>query len=87
MSFDRAFWDENGYVVIPNVVSQANLQAVIDAIWEYTGKDPHNCNDWYKQPQLQGAMVSMSNNQALWDNRQSPRIHEVFSELWGTEKL
>ena len=82
MAFDKAFWEEYGYVVIPNVVSQANLQAVIDAIWEYTGKDSHNRSDWYKEPLLPGAMVSMSNNQALWDNRQAPSIHQVFAELW-----
>ena len=24
---------------------------------------------------------------ALWDNRQSPKVHQAFSEIWGTEKL
>jgi hypothetical protein len=23
----------------------------------------------------------------LWDNRQIPKIHEAFSDIWGTEKL
>ncbi|MEZ4867234.1 MAG: phytanoyl-CoA dioxygenase family protein [Caldilineaceae bacterium] len=87
MTFDKAFWEENGYVVIPNAVSQENLQAVIDAIWTYTGKDPNNRADWYKEPLLEGAMVNMSNSQPLWDNRQSPYLHEIFTELWGTEKL
>ncbi|CAN5760245.1 hypothetical protein BH10CHL1_BH10CHL1_25710 [soil metagenome] len=86
-SFDQQFWDEHGYVVIPNVVPQANLQAVIDAIWAYTGKDSHNSASWYQEPLLEGAMVNMSNSQPMWDNRQAPRLHEIFTELWGTEKL
>jgi hypothetical protein len=32
-------------------------------------------------------MINMGNNQALWNNRQAPRFHEIFSELWGSEKL
>jgi len=87
MVFDQQFWEENGYVVIPNAVAQGNLQAVIDAIWTYTGKDPHNPKTWYQEPLLEGAMVNMSNNQAMWDNRQAPELHQIFSELWGTEKL
>ena len=87
MSFDKQFWSENGYVVIPNAVAQGNLQAVIDAIWTYTGKEPHNPQTWYQAPLLEGAMVNMSNNQAMWDNRQAPQLHQIFSELWGTEKL
>jgi len=87
MSFDQRFWDENGYIVIPNLVPQANLQAVIEAIETYTGKDSHNPADWYNEPMLPGAMVNMSNHQALWDNRQAPSVHQVFAQLWGTEKL
>jgi hypothetical protein len=87
MSFDKQFWEEYGYVVIPNAVAQGNLQAVIDAIWAYNGKDPHNPTSWYQEPLLEGAMVNMSNNQPLWDNRQAPNLHQIFAELWGTEKL
>ena len=35
----RAFWEENGYVVIPNAVPQENLDAVIDAIWDFLQVD------------------------------------------------
>lgn len=87
MAFDRKSWEENGYVVIPNAVPQENLQAVIDTIWRYTGKDANNRADWYKPPLLEGAMVNMSHNQPMWDNRQAPIFHEIFSELWDTEKL
>ena len=28
----RTFWEENGYVIIPNAIPQENLDAVIDSI-------------------------------------------------------
>lgn len=87
MSFDKASWEKNGYVVIPNVVSPQDLQAVVDAIWAYTGKSPDRRTTWYQEPLLEGAMVNMANNQPIWNNRQSPRFYEIFCELWGTEKL
>ena len=32
-------------------------------------------------------MVEIYQHQALWDNRQYPRAHQAFSEIWETEKL
>ena len=32
---DWAFWEENGYVVIPNAVPQENLDALIEQIWTF----------------------------------------------------
>ena len=31
----RAHWDEQGYVILPQIVPQANVDAVIDAIWTF----------------------------------------------------
>ena len=45
---DLAFWDENGYVVIPNAVPQENLDAMVDVIWEFLDMDRDNPEDWYK---------------------------------------
>jgi hypothetical protein len=84
---DHAFFAENGYVIVPNAVPAENLQAVIDAIWEFTGLDPNDPNDWYRSPLPFGGMIEMYQHQAMWDNRQHPRIHEAFSEILGTEKL
>ncbi len=30
---DRAFWEENGYVIIPNAVPKENLDRMVEAIW------------------------------------------------------
>ena len=49
---DFQFWEENGYVVVPEAAPKADLQAVIDAIWEFTGKNPDNPNEWYQEPMV-----------------------------------
>ena len=43
---DRTFWEENGYVVIHNAVPQANLEAVVNDIWEFLGVDRHDPEAW-----------------------------------------
>jgi hypothetical protein len=32
-------------------------------------------------------MVEVYNHQALWNNRQMPKIHDAFTDIWGTHKL
>jgi ectoine hydroxylase-related dioxygenase (phytanoyl-CoA dioxygenase family) len=32
-------------------------------------------------------MVEIYNHQYMWDNRQHPRVHQAFADIWGTEKL
>ena len=94
---DWAFWEENGYVVVHDAVPQENLDAMVDVVWEFLEMDRDNPEDWYKhQPYTRGnpcsmiaasGMVEVYQHQALWDNRQYPKMHQVFSEILGTEKL
>ena len=84
---DRAFWEENGYVVVPNAVPQENLQPVIDDLWRFLGMNPDDPDDWYRGPHKPGGMIEMYQTQSMWNNRQYPRVHQAFSEIWGTEKL
>ncbi len=46
----RTFWEENGYVIIPNAVPQENLDAVIDALWEYLKAKRDDPDTWYQVP-------------------------------------
>ena len=46
----RAFWEENGYVIIPDAVPQGNLEAVIDAIWAFLQVDRDDPETWYQAP-------------------------------------
>jgi hypothetical protein len=84
---DHRFFEENGYVVIHEAVPQQNLDAAIDAIWEFLGMDRNDPEDWYREPLRTNGMVEIYQHQALWNNRQSPRIYEAFSELLGTDCL
>lgn len=85
---DMQFWQENGYVVLPNAVPQENLDAVVAGIWAYQGQDPRDPESWYRRPDGRfTSMIEMYHHQAMWDNRQSERIYGAFVDLWQTEKL
>lgn len=47
---DCAFWEENGYVIIHNAVPQENLDAVIEAIWEFLDVDRDNVDRMVQSP-------------------------------------
>jgi len=92
---DLAFWEENGSVIAPNAVPQENLDAVIALIHEFQGTSPDDPDGWYDVPvgrggdaiRSQSGMVEVYQHQALWNNRQHPRVHGAFADLLGTEKL
>lgn len=82
-----AFFRENGYVVARNLIPKENLEAVKRATWDFLGMDPNDPEDWYHLPLTPGGMVEIYHHQSMWDNRQHPRMHQVYSELHGTERL
>ncbi|MEE2659563.1 MAG: phytanoyl-CoA dioxygenase family protein [Candidatus Latescibacterota bacterium] len=94
---DLSLWKENGYVVVPKAVPQENLDALVDAIWEFLDMDRDNPETWYRHKPYSGddrcspisaaGMVEIYQHQALWDNRQYPRVHAAFSEIWNREDL
>jgi Phytanoyl-CoA dioxygenase (PhyH) len=83
---DLESFGENGYLVVPNVVPQANLDAVVAAIWEFLEMDPDDPATWYSL-ERKGSIVHLHQHQALWDNRQHPRLYQAFADLLGTEAL
>ena len=92
---DLAFWHENGYVIVRNAVPQRNVDAVIDIIWEFMEMDRDDPETWYRSsngddglPRLkESGMAELYQHQSLWDNRQHPRVHGAFADIWRTEKL
>lgn len=84
---DRDFWEEHGYVVVHDAVPPENCEAAERAIWDFLEMDTGDPETWYPDPPRRGIMVEIYQHQALWDNRQYPRIHQAFSEIWDTEKL
>lgn len=92
---DWQFWIKNGYVIIKNAVPKAQVQKLADYLWQYEGKDADDIETWYKKPNAQmqmtelnnTGMVEIYNQQFMWDNRQYPKVHAAFADIWGTEKL
>lgn len=92
---DWDFWTTNGYIVIPNAVPKEQVKRLADFLWEFEEKDPNDPETWYAPPRAEmkmkeltnTGMVEVYNHQYLWDNRQVPKVHEAFSDIWGTEKL
>ena len=92
---DWKFWLHNGYVVVKNAVSKDHADETTRFIWEFEEKDPNDPSTWYTAPRadmemkelIGTGMVEVYNNQALWDNRQNPRVYDAFVDIWGTEKL
>lgn len=86
---DRTFWEENGYVIIRNAVPKEDCSAVVDAIWEFLDMDRNNPETWYSKPawHSRAGMIEMYHHQSMWNNRQNPKVHQAFSEIYGSEKL
>ena len=92
---DWAFWKHNGYVIIKNAVPKEQVQQTADFLWEFDEKDADNPETWYAPPRAEmqmkeltnTGMVEVYNHQTLWNNRQMPKVHAAFADIWGTEKL
>src|SRR5579871_6745582 len=84
---DHAFFEANGYLVVPDVIPVENCEAVINTLFAYLEMDRNAPETWYRPPLKPGGMIEIYQHQTLWDNRQYSRVHAVFTELLGTEKL
>src|SRR5690554_697695 len=92
---DWDFWIHNGYVIIKNAVPKEQAERMADHLWGFEGKDPQDANTWYKKPNAEMKMKELTNtgmveiyqHQYMWDNRQHPKVHQAFADIWGTEKL
>jgi hypothetical protein len=92
---DWAFWQYNGYVIVRNAISREQAAGTARFLWEFEEKDPDDPGTWYTPPRaemqmkelINTGMVEVYNHQQLWNNRQMPRVHAAFADIWGTEKL
>ena len=81
-SEDLEFWEENGYVVARRAVPLENCRAAAKAVWDFAAMDADDPETWYSDPP-RGIMKEIYQHQALWDNRQHPRVHEAFAQILG----
>lgn len=80
--------EKNGYVVVPGMAPRENLEAVIADIWRHTGAKAEDRESWYLPGVVSSAgMVEMYQYQSMWNNRQFPRLYDVFRQVMGTESL
>ncbi len=84
---DLAFWDRYGYVVLHDAVPPENCRAAAQAIYEFLAAQPDRPETWYRGPQGHSIWIPLLHHPALWANRDSPRIHRAFAQLWGREDL
>jgi hypothetical protein len=84
----RTTIEEQGYVVVPGVVPQELTAAVVADIWAHTGARPDDPASWYAPGVIAPTgMVEMYHYQSMWDTRQHERVHQVFAEIFRTERL
>jgi hypothetical protein len=83
---DLAFWDREGYVVVPHAVAPEVCAAGESLIWDHLGARPDAPEGWYFE-NSHGIMVQLFQHPVLSAIRRSARIHKAFSQLWGTADL
>lgn len=92
---DWQHWTTRGYVIVKNAIPPENVARLKALLWQFEEKDPDDTSTWYTpqrrdhiMKELNGAgMVEIYNHQYLWDNRQHPRIYDVFVDIWDRTDL
>jgi len=84
---DLEFFDEHGYVVLQDAVPTDVCRASEQAIWEFVGADPENCDTWYSGPQGHSIWLPLLHHPAICAVRSAPRIFAAFAELWRRTDL
>lgn len=78
----------HGYVVVHDVLPAEQLQATVEDIWRHTGASPDDPDSWYRPEVVRPVgMVEMYQYQSMWNNRQDPRVYDVFRTIHGTDRL
>lgn len=80
---DLSFWDENGYVVLKEAVTADACRAAVHAILHYADISMEQPVSWYKS----GLWIPLAHHPALWANRNAPRIHTAFAQIYGRQDL
>ncbi len=83
---DLAHWEEYGFVILKNAVSDEACRATEQLIWDYVEASVDDVDSWY-QTKDPGIMVELIQHEILHKNRHSERIHKAFYQLWQTADL
>lgn len=77
----------DGFVIVPAAVSREFLDDVIEAVYDFLGQRSDDPESWYRGAPRRHGMAQLFHHRALWDVRQLPQLHQVFTDLLGTSKL
>eukprot|EP01102_Stenamoeba_stenopodia_P014460 TRINITY_DN4804_c0_g1_i1.p1 TRINITY_DN4804_c0_g1~~TRINITY_DN4804_c0_g1_i1.p1 ORF type:complete len:378 (-),score=72.37 TRINITY_DN4804_c0_g1_i1:232-1365(-) len=92
----RQFFDEFGFVVVRDVLSQAEAEATVSDLWriletdsEMRRDDPRTWSRWPStgMPQYGQVQHAPIFAESFLNNRQNENVHRVFSLLFGRENL
>jgi hypothetical protein len=75
--------DRDGYTLVGGVIPPALLERLRAALPSLSRLDLRDPSTWYTHK----GVIPIHHAQPQWDIRQHPRLHEAFTELWGTEAL
>lgn len=84
---DLSFWNENGFVVLHNAVSDSSCGIAVAAICEFLHIDLNRPDTWYNGPQGHSIWVPLLRHPAIEANRDSTRIRQAFAQIWGRGDL
>jgi ectoine hydroxylase-related dioxygenase (phytanoyl-CoA dioxygenase family) len=85
---DMHFWEENGYVIIRNAVSNDDCLATVNLICNFLKIDEHDTTSWYEPNEnKQGIMVQLFQDAQLEKNRQSNKIRKAYEQLWQRKDI
>jgi hypothetical protein len=82
---DLRAWNENGYVVVPAVITPGQARDLADVVWNVVGADPADPATWRLTDH--GIMVQLFQHPMLMPARTSPRLLKAFAQIWGTADL
>ncbi|MFN8288699.1 MAG: phytanoyl-CoA dioxygenase family protein [Chitinophagaceae bacterium] len=81
-------WNEQGYIILRQVVSKEDCDATIQLICSHIGISRTDPGTWYKEhPARQGIMVQLFQHPLLQKNRETVRIRDVYEALWGRKDI
>lgn len=82
------FWQKNGYIVLKNAVTQAEVEAARQAIWTHLEASLEEEKSWYKtHKDLWGIMLAIHQHAAFRAIRASKRIRRAYQQLYGTKNI
>lgn len=92
---DWHHWTTQGYVIVRQAVPPEKVARLVDLLWEFDEKDPHDRSTWSAPQRREHAMRELNhtgmleiyNHQYLWDTRMEPRVYDAFVDIWDREDL